>query len=493
MKVIILAAGMGSRLRPLTDAKPKSMVKVNGIPIIDYQIRAYLNAGVSESDIYVAVGYRSEIISNYVKSQYPEINIIVNKNYKNTNNMFSLYLCLTAIEEDDIIISNGDCIYDFNIIREFINCGLDNSIACDKGYYSEENMKIIVQGKRILHISKEIKQQNAYGTSIDLYKISKKSIPILKSIINEMISSNPNLWMEFALDKLFQFVEFNPFNIDGKRWMEIDTLDDLLEAERKFSKISLKDKKSIIFDLDGTVYLGEMPIKGTVEFIIRNSNIYDIYFMTNNTSKKLDDYVLKLNKLGIDVSKDKILSPLLPLVEYLRNNEIFNIYPLGNENFKKYIKDKIPEIVFTDDGKKCQALIVAYDTELTYDKLRTASLLLKNPNIQFFATHEDLVCPTEYGNIPDAGAILKLLEVSTGRKPTIVFGKPNKILLEPVLKKYLPNEIVIVGDRIYTDMALAKNAGIDFILVLSGETKRVDVENLDVFPELILKDCGELM
>ena len=152
MKVIILAAGVGSRLRPLTYTKPKGMVKVNGMPIIEHQIKAYLNAGILMSNITIAIGYKSDYIINFIEKRYPEINFIENENYDTTNNMFSLNLCLKSINNTNLIISNGDCIYDPVIIKDFISKSSDNSLACDKGSYSVENMKILVEGDRIQHI-----------------------------------------------------------------------------------------------------------------------------------------------------------------------------------------------------------------------------------------------------------------------------------------------------------------------------------------------------
>ncbi|MFA7083382.1 MAG: HAD-IIA family hydrolase [Arcobacteraceae bacterium] len=492
MNIIILAAGIGSRLRPLTHTKPKGMIRVNGIPIIEHQIKAYLNAGIPMSKISIAVGYKSKFINDFINSNYPEINIITNKDYDNTNNMYSLHLCLSKLDEDITIVSNGDCVYDYEIIKEFISSNLPNSVACDKGSFTDENMKVIVENNKILHISKQIEKEKAYGNSIDLYKIDKKSIPKLKSIISEILTKDLNLWSELALDQLFDFIDFYPFDIQQKNWMEIDNYDDLYDAEKKFSKFSLKDKKALIFDLDGTIYLGNKPIQGTIDFIINHCDKYDIYYMTNNTSKNLRDYVDRLNKLNLNTSIEKIISPLLPLIDFLKTNKIFNIFLVGNENLKKYLIEQIPNITFTDDERICQAVVCGYDTELTYEKLKNASLLLKNKNIKFIATHKDIVCPTEKGNIPDIGAMLKLLELTVDRKPTSIFGKPNPVLLNKLLSKFTNNEMVIIGDRVYTDKLLANNANIDFILVLSGETKREDIEDLQIFPELILKDCSEL-
>ena len=492
MKVIILAAGIGSRLRPLTHTKPKGMVKVNGTPIIEHQIKAYLNAGIPQSDISIVVGYKANFIDDFLNTYYPEINIITNKDYDTTNNMFSLEMALASIEEDVTFISNGDCVYDSKILQEFISCNEKNSVASDKGSYTDENMKIIVDGNKITHISKQITEIEAYGNSIDLYKIDKSSISKLKELIETIIKKDPNLWSELALDELFSFVDFEPFDIQQKRWMEIDNYDDLYEAEKKFSQLDITTKKSLILDLDGTVYLGSQPIQGTIDFIKDNSAQYDFFYMTNNTSKNLEDYIQKLSTFGITTTLDKIISPLIPLVDYLKKNNIKNIFIVGNSNFKSYLQNNINDINFTAKENECEAVVVAYDTELDYDKLKTASLLLHKSEIKLLATHEDMVCPTENGDIPDIGAILKLLEVTTQRTPNIIFGKPNPVLLDSILNKYDKKDIAIIGDRIYTDKVLANDANIDFVLVLSGESKREDIEGLSHFPEAIVNDLGDI-
>jgi len=489
MKAIILAAGIGSRLRPITNIKPKGMVKVNGQPIIEYQIKAYLSAGICESNIYVVAGYKIEMIENYILDMFPEINIIRNNDYEKTNNMFSLYLCLRHIANSDVVISNGDCVYADNIVNNFILMKGGNLIASDRGSYTDENMKIIVKDGVVTHISKQIAVSEAYGNSIDLYKIECDAVEKLLEIIRTIIAKDRTLWTELALDELFEFIDFLPYDIQGKKWMEIDNFEDLQLAETKFCELDLDSKKAIIFDLDGTVYLGNKPIVGTIDFIKRNVD-KDIFFITNNTSKDLDDYIVKLESYGLSVGEHQIISPLLPLVSYLNSNCITNVYIVGNECFQAYLRNHVEGLSITDNIKECQAVIVAYDTELTYEKLKKSSLLLHDESKIFLATHEDIVCPTEDGNIPDIGSMLKLLELTTHRRPDVFFGKPNDLILEPVLNNYSTDDIVIVGDRVYTDMVLAKNNGIDFVLVLSGETKRETVEALDVFPEMIVPDLG---
>jgi HAD superfamily hydrolase (TIGR01450 family) len=255
--------------------------------------------------------------------------------------------------------------------------------------------------------------------------------------------------------------------------------------------VDTNSKTCFVFDLDGTVYLGDAPIQGTIDFIRRNLERREIFFLTNNTSKNLDDYVSKLARFGIVVGQEKILSPLLPLVDFLREQDIQRIYPVGNASFRSYLQQRLPGLTFTS-GSDCQAVVLGYDTELTYKKLADSCLLLQRPEVRFLSTHPDLVCPSAAGPLPDTGSFVKLYEAATGRLPEVVFGKPDTIVLSPLLKRFRREEMVMVGDRLTTDKRLAENAGIDFILVLSGEARREDLPGLERQPTLVLDDLGSL-
>ncbi len=256
--------------------------------------------------------------------------------------------------------------------------------------------------------------------------------------------------------------------------------------------MDINSKKCFVFDLDGTVYLGDRPIQGTIDFIRRNLPRREIFFLTNNTSKNLDDYVKKLAGFGIQVGLERILSPLLPLVDYLRDQGIRCLYPVGNASFQAYLKERLPEVVFTA-GDDCQAVVLGYDTELTYQKLADSCLLLQRPEVRFLSTHPDMVCPSAKGPLPDTGSFVRLYEGATGRSPELVFGKPNTLVLSPLLKRFRREEMVMVGDRLTTDKVLAENAGIDFILVLSGEAQCADLPSLERQPTLVLENLGSLV
>ena len=255
--------------------------------------------------------------------------------------------------------------------------------------------------------------------------------------------------------------------------------------------MDINNKKCFVFDLDGTVYLGDRPIPGTIDFIRRNLPRREIFFLTNNTSKNLDDYVEKLAGFGIHVGLERILSPLLPLADHLLEHGIRRLYPVGNASFQAYLKERLPDVVFTS-GDDCQAVVLAYDTELTYRKLAESCLLLQRPEVRFLSTHPDMVCPSAKGPLPDTGSFVRLYEGATGRLPEVVFGKPNTIVLSPLLARFRQDEMVMVGDRLTTDKVLAENAGIDFILVLSGEAKREDLPALERQPTLVLDDLSTL-
>jgi len=255
--------------------------------------------------------------------------------------------------------------------------------------------------------------------------------------------------------------------------------------------VDISSKKCLVFDLDGTVYLGSTPIQGTIDFIKRNQGRKEIFFLTNNTSKSLVEYTKKLAGFGLDVGLDRIISPLLPLVDHLKEYGISHLYPVGNASFQAFLKERMPDVVFAS-GAECQAVVLAYDTELTYEKLATSCLLLQRPDVRFLSTHPDLVCPSDKGPLPDTGSFVKLYEAATGRLPELVFGKPNTLVLSPLLKRFRQDEMVMVGDRLTTDKLLAENAGIDFILVLSGEARREDLPSLARQPALVLDDLGSL-
>jgi len=236
MIAVILAAGEGTRLRPITDTIPKCMIIVGGVPILHHQLDAYYKAGIRK--VIVVTGYLSEKIRDYVSKLPPnflDIQLVENLNFASTNNMYSLWLTHDLID-DDILLSNGDVIFDPKIIVLIAKAKQQNLVASDRSQYLEESMKIIVRDGIVTKISKTITPNDAYATSIDLYRLGKKTAHELFSIIEtRYIAQNKlNQWTEVALQDLFAVENFEPFDIDGRHWIEIDTPSDLQEAECLF-------------------------------------------------------------------------------------------------------------------------------------------------------------------------------------------------------------------------------------------------------------------
>lgn len=233
MKAVILAAGLGSRLRPITNDVPKCMVPVNGIRIIDKQIDNLLVNGIKE--IYVVDGYKAEILASHLKKIYPQVNIVSNPRYAETNNMYSLYLTAPFVKGMEFLLMNSDVYYDASIIKGLVEGDSQSEIACDKSCYLEESMKIMFDGNKINHISKKITPEEFYAVSIDVYRISPEDSKTLFEEVEDTIISrkDENSWTEVALDCIFKDADFIPYEIDG-RWFEIDNHDDLRKAEEIF-------------------------------------------------------------------------------------------------------------------------------------------------------------------------------------------------------------------------------------------------------------------
>lgn len=234
MKAVILAAGLGSRLRPITNDVPKCMVPVNGIKIIDKQIDNLLSNGIEE--IYVVNGYKANVLSEHLKKNYPKVKLISNPRYFETNNMYSLYLTGQYVKGEEFVLMNADVYFDSNIIKGLLEGKNESKIACDRFRYLEESMKItVVDGDRITHISKKISESDYYAVSIDVYRISTDDSKVLFTEIENTIIRlrEENSWTEVALDNIFDQTHFKPYVIKG-RWYEIDNHDDLYRAEEIF-------------------------------------------------------------------------------------------------------------------------------------------------------------------------------------------------------------------------------------------------------------------
>ena len=254
-------------------------------------------------------------------------------------------------------------------------------------------------------------------------------------------------------------------------------------------------KKLFLFDLDGTLYLGDrlFPFtKPLLEEIKTHGKRY--MFMTNNSSKSVKDYIAKMERLGIEATKQDFITSAEATIDYLNNyHKGKSLYVLGTESLKTEIRAAGFEI--TDNLGEVEALVMGFDTELTFKKLEDAcKLLCKNPELPYIATHPDYVCPTEYGFVVDCGSIIDAIYNATKVRP-IVIGKPQPLMAELAMKRWgvTADETAVIGDRIYTDVACGINAGATGVLVLSGETTKDVLEASEIKPTIVLMSAEEIL
>tara|TARA_B100001996_G_C18558965_1_gene553837 strand:- start:54 stop:842 length:789 start_codon:yes stop_codon:yes gene_type:complete len=252
----------------------------------------------------------------------------------------------------------------------------------------------------------------------------------------------------------------------------------------------LENIKAIFLDLDGTIYLGDKLIDGALSFLERcRERGIAYYFLSNNSSKSVNEYLEKLQRLGIEAMPDDVLLSTHDLIAYLGQHNYSETYVVGTEGMKSMLHAQDIET----ESSQPELVVVGYDTELTYEKLVKASVFL-HQGVPLVASHPDMVCPSPNGGLPDVGAFLALFEKTTGKKPMHICGKPNPgMILHKIESLGLhPKECAMVGDRIYTDMEMAKQANVVSILVLSGEASLEDL-NDDQEIDIIVSSVERLL
>lgn len=251
----------------------------------------------------------------------------------------------------------------------------------------------------------------------------------------------------------------------------------------------LKNIKLFVLDMDGTIYLGDKILPGAIEFVksTRESG-RQVVFFTNNASKNPNDYVEKLNRMGFGAQRSDIVTAGDVTIEYLKQKHPEeSVYLVGTPALEQSFIEA--GITLSENSN---IVVSSFDTTLTYEKLVIACDLIRN-GAKFYCTHPDFNCPTENGFIPDSGAIAALITASTRAEPKY-FGKPYKETADMISSLFGVSfeETAIVGDRLYTDIALGKNNGLMSVLVLSGETKIEDVNDENA-PDVILNGIGEIL
>lgn len=252
----------------------------------------------------------------------------------------------------------------------------------------------------------------------------------------------------------------------------------------------LQTARAFIFDMDGTVFVGNRLLPGARELLDElNRRRIPFFFLTNNSSKSVSDYVEKLKGFGLNFDADRIITSGVATAAYLKKNKPgAKLYVVGTPS----LETEFEQHGFVLDDASPDFAVLGYDTTLTYAKLCRICDLIR-AGVPYIATHPDINCPTETGFIPDIGSFMALIEASTGRQPDQIIGKPHPPIVDAIVARTgLPREgHVMVGDRLYTDIALGK-AGIKTILVFSGEAKPDDLVRSSIQPDASVEDLAKI-
>ncbi len=241
----------------------------------------------------------------------------------------------------------------------------------------------------------------------------------------------------------------------------------------------LKDKKLFLFDIDGTIAIGDTLYDGSRELLDYIESIGGkAYYITNNSTKSNEDYVKKFaESFGVATTENQFITSGYMTKCFLKEEyPDKKIFVVGT---KSYVEDlKNTGLIVTEELENDIALVVvAFDSELNYEKLKKVCEILMTTDVPFYATNPDLRCPVDFGFIPDCGAICDMITATTDKKP-IYLGKPNKKVVELCLldSGFSKDETIVVGDRLYTDIACGINAGVDTCVLFTGEAKKEDMQ-----------------
>lgn len=256
----------------------------------------------------------------------------------------------------------------------------------------------------------------------------------------------------------------------------------------------IKNKRLFLLDMDGTIYEGSrlFPYVNELLKYVENSGGRYI-FITNNSSRSVKDYVVKLSNMGVKVTEDNFFTSSQATALYLNeHHKNKKIYCMGTRSMIAEMEKMGVSVTNSTEDAECIA--VGYDTELTYQKLIDVSFLLQTKkDIPYIATNPDRGCPTEFGLVPDCFAICEAINYAANRRPVYI-GKPDKFMIEYAVQMsgFTKEETVVVGDRLYTDIASGVNAGVDTVCVLSGESTMADIDESVIKPTYIFEDIKEI-
>jgi len=256
------------------------------------------------------------------------------------------------------------------------------------------------------------------------------------------------------------------------------------------------NKKLFIFDLDGTLYLDGKLFQGVSEMLSQLKAAHkDVVFLTNNSSRSTKDYLLKLKKIGIDATQHQMLTSTQTAISYIKTHYPEHaFYVMGTQSMIEEVKSSGVIVASnTQNEHDVSGVLMGYDNELTYEKLITVSRLLLR-EIPYIATNPDFVCPVDFGYVPDCGSFALMLEKATHKMPRFM-GKPNPEIIYEALRRFQvkPEDAIMIGDRLYTDVQCGINAGIDTALVLSGESTLETLQQSKIRPTYVWNTVNDLL
>ena len=249
--------------------------------------------------------------------------------------------------------------------------------------------------------------------------------------------------------------------------------------------------KCFLLDMDGTFNLGNEMIDGSLYFIETLNELgRDYLFLTNNSSRHRRMYAEKITRLGLPIPEEKVFTSGEATALYLQQEHpSSSVYVVGTPA----LEEEFRQHGFQLEDRNPQLIVLGFDTTLTYQKLWNLCDFVR-AGLPFIATHPDFNCPTATGYMPDIGAMIAFVRASTGREPDLVVGKPNRMIIDAVARKYGLSiaEMAMVGDRLYTDIALGQTTGITTCLVWSGETHPEDLANSPFQPTYTFTNLGAI-
>lgn len=259
---------------------------------------------------------------------------------------------------------------------------------------------------------------------------------------------------------------------------------------------ALKNKKLFLFDIDGTLAVGDTLYAGSAELLKHIEAIGGkAYYITNNSTKSGADYVKKFRTaFGLETAEEQFITSGYMTIRFLKKHFADKkIYVLGTASFVAELRKN--DLIITEaaeDGIDC--VVVAYDSELTYAKLTDACKVLLTTDVPFYATNPDLRCPIDFGFIPDCGAICDMLTATTDKTP-IYLGKPSKEVVDLclTLSGFSREETLVIGDRLYTDIACGINGEVDTCVVFTGEATPDDIIDTPFKPTYAFENIRELL